>query len=732
MQIKLNQTNLQLPQSFMTSIGRQKFPGNTLSSYTTYLIGMKMKVAIFLSLWIINTLCYSQPFGLTGTYYKGNAQHQVLFVRNDAKIAFLAGEIKDPEGARLTDFNVSWEGKIVPKYTETYQFVIHAIQYAELKINGNLILSGWEAHASIDLVADSAYDVQFSLSQSQRDDYTALLMWKSASQIFQVVPEEAFRPADISAPYHPAISYTTSGNNGLKQEIFTNASYTNRISSKVVPNIRILPGELNDLRNMYGEKLYIRWIGRIVPPHTLKYKLAVWAVYNSTLIVDGKTLGNGWEYHAELDFEAGKEYDIEFRVETRENEDASARLFWESDTLLHEIIQPEYFRPVQGGLTGQYFANSDFTELKIVRNDSRISLLPGELKSIDSLGLDNFAVRWMGKIAPRYSENYQFQCLHNQSMRVVINEQTICDETNNTGEISLIANQDYDIQIEYANNSGIQDYWAVLSWSSVSQKVEVVPSNAYKITDTLAYKAYPTIHQLSGQRGLYTEFSETDNSLPVIRIDPTIQYFPGEFDWIEDFNGVHLDVKWRGRLNVITGDTYTFTFITNGNATLSINNQLVITQEESSGQLTLETGEIYDIEVNYSTNDKSDAHLFLCWESNSLKKQIIPVTYLYQPIQTNISDLYSDEIKIQSYPNPFGVKTTVEYRVAETSNVTISVYDMTGKKIKELVNGKQTPGDYTICWLGDDDKNNPVQNGIYLFKVSIGQQIKSLAVIKNL
>ena len=50
----------------------------------------------------------------------------------------------------------------------------------------------------------------------------------------------------------------------------------------------------------------------------------------------------------------------------------------------------------------------------------------------------------------------------------------------------------------------------------------------------------------------------------------------------------------------------------------------------------------------------------------------------------------------QNYPNPFNPTTTIKYDLPNTSEVSLIIYDILGRKVKELVNTKQQAGRYEI------------------------------------
>lgn len=72
----------------------------------------------------------------------------------------------------------------------------------------------------------------------------------------------------------------------------------------------------------------------------------------------------------------------------------------------------------------------------------------------------------------------------------------------------------------------------------------------------------------------------------------------------------------------------------------------------------------------------------------------------------------------QNYPNPFNPETMIWYYLKEAVNVEIAVYDLTGRKIKTLVNGLQSNGSHRIVWNGTNNHNVSVPSGIYLYKMN--------------
>lgn len=133
------------------------------------------------------------------------------------------------------------------------------------------------------------------------------------------------------------------------------------------------------------------------------------------------------------------------------------------------------------GLKGEYYDNSDFTELKVIRTDSQVNFRWAEGCPDSQIGADTFSVRWTGKIVPRYSENYTFYTYADDGVRLWINNVLLIDNWKSQrpseckGELKLNKGTQYDIKVEYFEN--IKSGQVKLYWSSSSQAKEIIPES---------------------------------------------------------------------------------------------------------------------------------------------------------------------------------------------------------------------------------------------------------------
>jgi hypothetical protein len=89
---------------------------------------------------------------------------------------------------------------------------------------------------------------------------------------------------------------------------------------------------------------------------------------------------------------------------------------------------------------------------------------------------------------------------------------------------------------------------------------------------------------------------------------------------------------------------------------------------------------------------------------------------------TNLPDVFS---VVQNYPNPFNPETTIEYNVPSRTQVTIEIFNVLGQKVRTLVNEMKSAGSYSTEWDGVDDAGKPVSTGVYLYRYSAGDVVRT-------
>jgi hypothetical protein len=71
---------------------------------------------------------------------------------------------------------------------------------------------------------------------------------------------------------------------------------------------------------------------------------------------------------------------------------------------------------------------------------------------------------------------------------------------------------------------------------------------------------------------------------------------------------------------------------------------------------------------------------------------------------------------LQNYPNPFNPSTMIQFRLEESQNAQLFIYDVKGRKVKTLYQGTvEAEKVNAYLWNGTDDNEKPVTSGIYFY-----------------
>jgi hypothetical protein len=174
-----------------------------------------------------------------------------------------------------------------------------------------------------------------------------------------------------------------------------------------------------------------------------------------------------------------------------------------------------------------------------------------------------------------------------------------------------------------------------------------------------------------------------------------------------------------------------------GNMTLKIDN---INLKKNNGDFSIEcdsslsiaAGEAIDIPVKFqpcSPGKKIDTLIIESNDSNQKRKMIIlkgkAIAESSNP--GSLADDNPEEFALaQNYPNPFNSSTTFKFQIPETRRINITIYSITGQKIKSLSNKTRSPGYYEVRWNGTNEFGQKVSSGLYLARMRAGNFAKNI------
>ena len=257
-----------------------------------------------------------------------------------------------------------------------------------------------------------------------------------------------------------------------------------------------IPQVLSPAPGLVPEDRYsVIWSGQVVPQYSETYTFYTVADDGIRLWVNSVQLVDNWgdqdatENSGGIVLQAGQHYDI--RIEYYENTgNAVTQLLWSSAATPKAIVpRSQLYPPPEGGtgLMGQYFSGTALSGAALLsRVDPSInfeltySAIPQVLSPAHGIvPEDAYSVRWTGKVKPLHTETYTFYTLADDGVRLwvngvqLVNNWTNQDAAENSGSIALEADQQYDIVMEYYENTG--NAVAKLLWSSESTPKSIIP-----------------------------------------------------------------------------------------------------------------------------------------------------------------------------------------------------------------------------------------------------------------
>ncbi len=96
-----------------------------------------------------------------------------------------------------------------------------------------------------------------------------------------------------------------------------------------------------------------------------------------------------------------------------------------------------------------------------------------------------------------------------------------------------------------------------------------------------------------------------------------------------------------------------------------------------------------------------------------------------------VARIYRNRLE-QNFPNPFNPTTTLAFSIKDANNVNLTIYDVAGRRIRELVNERRERGAYKVVWDGRNDNGSTVSSGVYFYKLVAGSftDTKKMTILK--
>ena len=150
---------------------------------------------------------------------------------------------------------------------------------------------------------------------------------------------------------------------------------------------------------------------------------------------------------------------------------------------------------------------------------------------------------------------------------------------------------------------------------------------------------------------------------------------------------------------------------------LSANGDIIVFADSTGSSLIVELEVVQETDsISYSQSfDANGNGCYTIPTPGSLNGECVTLSTLKTAIPPREYSLS------QNYPNPFNPTTQIRYDLPEDALVSISIYDVMGRKIKSLSNANQTAGYHSLQWDATNDLGEIVSTGMYFYTLRTKQ-----------
>jgi hypothetical protein len=136
---------------------------------------------------------------------------------------------------------------------------------------------------------------------------------------------------------------------------------------------------------------------------------------------------------------------------------------------------------------------------------------------------------------------------------------------------------------------------------------------------------------------------------------------------------------------------------------------------------------------NTGTNDEMlfDGMMFMAYEPGDELIDIESIINSDPLLGVKENTTFSALINAVAFPNPFNNSVTIHYLLNQSSDVSIEITDLIGRKICSYNLGKETDGSHDWVWDGKDTKGNKTSAGIYFYKLKANEFTFESKIIKK-
>ncbi|MBU1951061.1 MAG: T9SS type A sorting domain-containing protein [Candidatus Eisenbacteria bacterium] len=96
------------------------------------------------------------------------------------------------------------------------------------------------------------------------------------------------------------------------------------------------------------------------------------------------------------------------------------------------------------------------------------------------------------------------------------------------------------------------------------------------------------------------------------------------------------------------------------------------------------------------------------------------------------TEMPTEKLALRVFPNPFTNGTTIQYVLPRSQDIDLAVFDISGRRVRQLKKGMKVPGQYSVLWDSRNDNGQIVASGIYFARLRTGrhQEVNKLMFLR--
>jgi len=198
---------------------------------------------------------------------------------------------------------------------------------------------------------------------------------------------------------------------------------------------------------------------------------------------------------------------------------------------------------------------------------------------------------------------------------------------------------------------------------------------------------------------------------------------------VSNIGNIEVSIKIASKIGVNPNEVY----LIHDNATGDFDNELAMFNGPDQNQYITtisDFAEGKEIRMFFKAADLNGTVAFHPYNAPDSFFTFSDIGVLVEPGIPKIPETFS---LAQNYPNPFNPSTSIEYKLPVFSQVSLTIYNLLGQKIRSLLSQTRKPaGRQEVTWDGKDDSGNQVAAGVYFYQLKAGNFsiVKKMIIVR--